>query len=176
MKLIMQVRSSILKRHIHQKAKDAQRERAGKKFRDVHRIGMVMDGLDADCIEFAKRYRDEQQIAGRTVELMAYAPKRARNISYMLPFFTNNEVNWYLKPTGGDTRRFMEEDFDLLVNLCPEQIMPLEYICAFSSANYIMGNGTDHLNSHYDCLIKVNDPSDFSGFMENVHHYLNLQG
>jgi hypothetical protein len=175
MRLVRSIRASLLRNHIRKVATDVHRERAAGKFTDLKRMGMVLDGTNDDSISFAMHYRDEQLMAGKTVALMAYVPKMARDKSYLMPFFTDKETNWYGKPTNGEIKHFLSQPFDVLVNISPELIMPLEYLCALSVAKYIIGNGTGHLNTYYDCLIKVNDSHSYSSLMENVHHYLNLQ-
>lgn len=175
MSIIKNFKTNYLLKHIQKTAPGIRRERAGQKFNRIHSIGVVVDGSRPDFIDFAKKYADDMRLAGKSIELLAYVPKQDKNRSYTLPFFTNEDVNWFFKPVTGTITTFMATSFDILVNFSPEKIMPLEYICAMSTAKFVIGNGTDHVNNYYDCLIKVNDSYSPSSFMENVHHYLNLQ-
>jgi len=175
MNVINSIKTNFLLKHIKKVSPGQVREKQSVSFKDVHSIGILVDGSKLDFIEFAKKYADELRLGGRSVELLAYVPKLEKNRSYTLPFFTKTDINWYFKPDLPDVNNFMKRSFDLLVNISPDKIMPLEYICALSSAKFIIGNGTEHLNAYYDCLIKVNDSYSPRSFMENVKHYLTLQ-
>ncbi|MCP4122910.1 MAG: hypothetical protein GY751_14260 [Bacteroidetes bacterium] len=175
MSVIGNIKTRYLIKHIDKVAPGLKREKRSICFKDVHSIGILLDGSKPDFIDFAKKYADELRLGGRSVELLAYVPKRKKNRSYTLPYFTKEDTNWHYKPNLPDVNNFMERPFDLLVNISPDKIMPLEYICALSASKFTIGNGTEHLNGYYDCLIKVNDSYSPRSFMENVRHYLTLQ-
>ncbi len=174
MKLARQIKDKLLIRSIRKTAGDRRREKVSLNFQAMQRIAMLVDGSQRASILFAKKYADNWLHEGKSIELLAYVPKREKAVTYSLPYFTDEDLNWFRKPNKASIDTFMETPFDLLINFSPVEILPLEYICAHSAAKYIIGNGTQHLNNYYDCLIMVNDADSPDAFMENVHHYLNL--
>lgn len=174
MKLVRTIKDKLLIRSIRKTAGDRKREKGSLNFESMHKIAMLVDGSQRSSILFAKKYADNRLNQGKSIELLAYVPKREKSVPYSLPYFTDEDVNWFRKPNKASLDTFMKTPFDLLINFAPDMILPLEYICAHSAAKYIIGNGTRHLNKYYDCLIMVNDAESPEAFMENVHHYLNL--
>ena len=173
--MLERLKERMLLKAIREGVKEQKHHRASLKFNEMKKIAMVVDGSSKEAIDFAKRYAEKRILAGKYIELLAYVPRKDKFTSYSLPFFTDEETNWYRKPKSNIVRNFMDSPFDLLINFSPELILPLEYICALSKAKFVVCNGNDHLTDHYDCLIMVNDIQSPDSFMDNVQHYLNLQ-
>lgn len=175
MSVLKKIKTSYLLKYINKVAPGLKREKCSKNLTDIREIGIVLDGTRTEFMEYARQYAKEQRQLGRKVEILAYVPKIPKDGRHQLETFTQDDLNWYEKPVAPSINNFMDTAFDLLINLTPNRILPLEYICALSSSRLVIGNGVQHLNSYYDCLIKVNNSNSPSSFMENLHHYLNLQ-
>lgn len=142
---------------------------------EIKSIGILLDGKNAASIEFVQSYQQQLENQGKTVSVFAYVKKLSKDQTIPLPYFTKSNINWYAKPTKKEVVDFMQQPFDLLINFSPNKILALECICSLSHAKFVIGNGTDHFNYYYDFLIKLNNSNAPETFIENVHHYLNLQ-
>lgn len=54
-------------------------------------------------------------------------------------FFCKNELNWYYKPVSSQTEKFINEPFDILINLSLDYKFPIHYISSASKASFKTG-------------------------------------
>jgi hypothetical protein len=54
-------------------------------------------------------------------------------------FFCKNDLNWYYKPVSSQTEKFINEPFDILINLSLEYQFPIHYVCSASKASFKTG-------------------------------------
>jgi hypothetical protein len=54
-------------------------------------------------------------------------------------FFSKNDLNWYYRPVSPLAMQFMDEPFDLLLNLSLEDHFPIHYITTLSQATFKAG-------------------------------------
>ena len=163
-------------KHINQSFLGREKTKVACNISSVKTVGIILDGKSSHFVEFVSNYTKQQKKEGKIVTTLAYLPKADKQLTLPISFFTKDDINWYGKPLHKSVLEFIEQPFDILLNFCPEQKLPLESICALSSAKFIIGNGINHLHSYYDILLKLNNSNAPSSFIENVHHYLTLQG
>ncbi len=171
--MINSFKTKQLIKHIDQSVLGRTKNKVACNLNEVKTIGIVLDAKQEHFVKYAIQYASQQKKEGKTVSVLAYAPKNFTIEG--LPCFTKNDINWYCKPVNPIVVDFINQDFDILLNFCPDELLPLESICALSSAKFIIGNSLNHLHSYYDILLKLNNSNAPSSFIENVHHYLTLQ-
>ncbi|MEZ5006510.1 MAG: hypothetical protein R2753_00015 [Chitinophagales bacterium] len=174
--MIQNFKTKKLLKHIDQSILGRNKPKEACNMQQLQSIGIVLDGRDQNFVDAVTQYAEQQEKQGIKVTLLSYLPKVNKQISLSIPFFTKEDINWYYKPIKESVINFIEQPFDLLLNFCPDKLLPLESIIALSSAKFIIGNGLTHLNSYYDILLKLNNSNAPDSFIENVHHYLTLQG
>ena len=54
-------------------------------------------------------------------------------------FFCKNDLNWYYKPVSSQTEQFINEPFDILINLSLDYQFPIHYISSASKASFKTG-------------------------------------
>ncbi|MEZ5004754.1 MAG: hypothetical protein R2730_17115 [Chitinophagales bacterium] len=174
--MIKSFKTKKLIQHIDQSILGRNKSKEARNIHEVQSIGIVLDGRDQSFVDAVTQYAEQQEKEGKKVTLLSYLPKVGKQISLGIPFFTKEDINWYYKPVKESVLSFIDQPFDLLLNFCPDKLLPLESVIALSSAKFIIGNGLAHLNSYYDILLKLNNSNAPDSFIENVHHYLTLQG
>ena len=70
--------------------------------------------------------------------------------------------------------KFVNADFDILINLNCEKNFPLKYVCALTKAKFKIGSYEKRNSFMYDFMIDVPSPVGLLDFIEHVNHYLNL--
>ncbi len=118
--------------------------------------------------DFAQHLKATQ----KDVQLLGYIPKRAIGISYPFPFISDKESNWFGKPGGGTSGYFTHTPFDLLINFCTDECLPLEYIFSVAAAKYRVGFNKDIYNANYDLILISKENSDISTLILNLERYL----
>jgi len=119
-------------------------------------------------LEFTQKLKSLQ----KDVQLLGYMPKREFGFQYPFPFITNKDTTWYGKPGGGTSGFFMRSPFDLMINFCAEECLPLEYIAAVSTAKFRVGFNKELDNANYDLILIPKEKSDISTLISNLEKYL----
>lgn len=135
-------------------------------------IGILFDASDIKYNDLLQTYVRELKTQHKTVELLGYIPKREFGFVYPFPFITDKETGWYGKPGGQGTHHFIESRFDLLINFCLEECLPLEYISAVSPAKFRIGFNKTEENANYDLILIPKENKDISNLIQNLEHYL----
>ena len=87
-------------------------------------------------------------------------------------FFFLKDLNWYYKPQNYIIKNFLEKDYDILINLCTSNCVPVKYLAGGSKAKFKVGKYEQDL-SIYDMMIDVKKDT-LSALITEVKHYLNL--
>jgi hypothetical protein len=72
-------------------------------------------------------------------------------------FFTRKQLKWYLKPVDPVIQNFLDEPFDLLLNLCVQPKTPILYLTALSKASFKVGPSNKKFNPYYDLIIDAQE-------------------
>jgi len=175
MKIIDGIKTKQLEKYILKERPSLKRESIALPFSEFKTFGLLLDGRLPNMVKYAEQYQTELIAQGKEVTVLAYLPVLGKGQTLSIPYCLKADFNWIGVPKNPSIIDFMKTSFDLLINFSPDKILPLECICALSQAKYIIGNSTNHFNYYYDFLIKLNNSNAPESFIENVHHYLNLQ-
>lgn len=108
----------------------------------------------------------------KDVQLLGYMPQREFGFQYPFPYISNKDTSWYGKPGGGTSGYFTRSPFDLMINFCAEECLPLEYISAVSSARFRVGFNKDIHNPNYDLILISGEKPNISNLIQNLENYL----
>lgn len=86
-------------------------------------------------------------------------------------YFTKKELNWQGKPSGSTVQAFIDEPYDILIDITEEPCLPLRYVLVGSRARFKVGQHKSENEPFFDLMIdaKMND---LSKFIEQVTYYL----
>jgi hypothetical protein len=82
------------------------------------------------------------------------------------------DLNWYYKPVSAGVRDFIQEPFDLLINLCDEDLLPLNFVLLQSHARLIAGEYTD--KQWHDLMIETEKNAPKAYLLEQIERYLKM--
>ena len=86
-------------------------------------------------------------------------------------YFTKKELNMYFEPSGNAVVNFTEKQFDVLIDLTTDYVLPLRSVLFRSKARLKIGKFGDENEQHYDFMIDASQ-RDLSKFIEQVTYYL----
>ena len=95
------------------------------------------------------------------------------NLKFLKHFFSLNELNYYGFPNNSIVRNFMNEPFDILIDLTQKRIVPLRLVLLFSKSPFKVGSFSDEKKPFYDLMIET-DPSDYKEYVTQVTNYLQI--
>ena len=135
-------------------------------------IGVIFNAENIKRNDIIVEFNKYLKSLNKDVHLLGFLPKRDFGFQYPFPFITDKELNWYGKPNGGTSGFFMNEPFDLIINFCADECMPLEYITGVSKAKYKIGFNKESNNANYDLILISKEKSDISNLIKNLENYL----
>jgi hypothetical protein len=83
-------------------------------------------------------------------------------------YFNKKDLNWYGKPKGITTSRFILQKFDLLANLDVSENQSFDYVLGHSKAKLKAGIRRKEMESYYDLMMDVETESDNESLLELI--------
>ncbi|MBK7171895.1 MAG: hypothetical protein IPH84_01395 [Bacteroidales bacterium] len=91
----------------------------------------------------------------------------------MQDILTVKDTNWYYFPVKPFVKDFLQEEFDILIDLSLKEYIPLLYLAANAKASLKIGRFDESHQHYYDLMIDIPQDSTLEYFIEQVMHYLN---
>ena len=134
-------------------------------------VGILFNGTNLDerkpVLAFAKRLKKE----GKRVKLLAFMDNKADNSNFPFNNFNRKDINWYYIPKSEDVRNFMEEPFDILINLELTPSPWMDYIPALSKARFRVGTA-DAAPEACDLMLDMSKGKGIEEFIRQTERYL----
>jgi hypothetical protein len=86
---------------------------------------------------------------------------------------TIKDVNWKFQPIKPFVKDFLEEEFDILIDLSLSEYLPLLYLAATSRAGLKLGRFNETHQDYFDLMIDIPEDATLDFFISQVIHYLN---
>ena len=86
--------------------------------------------------------------------------------------FNSKQCNWYGKPQAQEVIQFISIDFDILLDLTPEECFPLQFVMASSKANFKVGCCTTYRSNPFDFLMSAAPGTPIEEFIHTLCEYL----
>jgi hypothetical protein len=167
------------------------RSQVRKEFRNLRRTGKVINLSNAQSVgliyqvtnqekfeiikKYVKHLREEEGI--RKIMALGYVDDKILpefvSPKLDIDFFSNKDVSWNFKPTGTSVRNFINEHWDILIDLEAEEIIPLRYILNLSKARLKVGYRHPESENYYDLMIDVKSPN-LVDFIAQTNYYLSI--
>jgi len=91
-------------------------------------------------------------------------------------FSDNINVSWSGRPKTGEGIQFLQEQFDILIDLSIQKVLALQYILVHSPATFKVGWESSEYN-YYDLNIDIKNKPECRYLMEQIVYYLeNING
>lgn len=88
-------------------------------------------------------------------------------------FYCLEDLNWYCKPAASFVNDFLNEPFDILIDLSLERNLPVDYLSYLSVASFKAGKHFEN-NHPFDLTIDVSKNNNIEYLIEQLQHYLSL--
>ena len=135
-------------------------------------IGILFQAEDIQQNDTITAFAQQLKYLQKDVQLLGYIPKCEFGFQYPFPYISEKDISWYGKPGGGTSGFFTRSPFDLMINFCADECLPLEYISAVSSAKFRVGFNKDIHNANYDLILISNEKQNISNLIQNLEMYL----
>lgn len=136
------------------------------------KIGILFSADHETESRMVEEYAEDLRQQGKEVQLLAYLDKRNSDKNYLFPYITGKDITWFGKPKGGTTGFFIKYPFDVLINFCDKEVLPLEYISALSHASFRIGFNEKNILEPYDCILLTDHDRTTKELIAHIHKYL----
>jgi hypothetical protein len=149
-------------------------------------VGIIFELKDDAVYYGIQKYFQKLQENKIRVKALGYTSNKYITSKFLpvlsFDFFDNRQVNWLSIPKIKCAQDFIDTDFDICINIAPEDIFPLKYIAALSKSRLKVGAyGKDmpstkykELTTIYDIMFLAEDDHDQIVFLDQIHEYLTM--
>ncbi len=154
------------------------RNRKLTNLRDAKKIGILYNLDDIPDYDLVAEFVTQLQHDRKEVRALGYVENK-NLVSRFLPklsydFFSMNDINWFYKPVKRKVMDFIQNDFDLLIDLDMKDSLPLKYISKLSMSMCRIGRYSEFSVSCYDLMLNVKSSTPISEFIRQITHYLTI--
>lgn len=148
-------------------------------FAAVKKIGIVWDASNTG--EFAGLSRFCQKMNERRIEVKIIGyfdgkdlPDQYTAIRY-LTCIRKHERSFFYLPVSSESTSFINNQFDILIDINFKKVLPLYYISAMSAAFFKVGlYEPDSKETQFDLMMEMSDPVDADNFLNQTLQYLEM--
>ena len=180
MNLIAKIKNVIGNYTLKKELRSFNREVIANKFSfdSCKTVGILFDATNAEDYEIVKRYvlylrefRKKVNVIG-FFNMKQMPPMTYSKLEY--DFFSQKELNWIGKPSGVVIQNFINEEYDLLIDLNVHDHFPLKYMCALSKAKFKVGKYNEIDTAMYDMMIDADNTKTVKYFLRQVDIYITM--
>lgn len=176
MKLIEDIKNYIGRWQLERELGQKKLNRKRVPFTKVNHIGIVYDADNKEHEQLVSEYANELRTDGKKVFLMGYVDQKhlppAKKFMLNSEFFWKEKLNGINLPIKGKIGQFLQLDFDLLLNLYFEPVLPMQAMAAYSQAKYRVASNIKGGLDYYDAMIDIGPKKDLSLLIKQIDFYL----
>jgi hypothetical protein len=176
MKLIEDIKNFLGRWQLHNEIKNKKAKNKLVSFSSINHIGIVYNAETKEQEKLVAKYASELRAEGKKVFMLGYvdAKQLPANKKFLLnsEFFWREKLNGFNLPIKGSIGQFLQLEFDLLLNLYQEPLLPMQAISAFSKAKYRIGSNVADNIDYNDAMIDTGSRNDLNYLIEQIDFYL----
>jgi hypothetical protein len=178
MGLFKNIKLAIAYRTLKQELSAIKRELKPTKFNfnQIRTVGILFDASNPEDFELVKRYLVYLRESNKKVKVLGFfSDKKIPELTYSkleYDFFSLKELNWFGKPSTHIIENFINEEYDLLIDLNIHDHFPLKYIAALSKAKFKVGKYKEQDEIIYDMMIDSDNTQKLKYFLRQVDTYI----
>lgn len=158
---------------LKQEIKKISRKNKSVSLKAAQYIGILVTVENQTQLTEVENVAIELQKANKKVRLLAFTSNI--NLKTLFPssieLITKEDINWDFVPKREKIINFVNNEFDILINLCTEICFPLVYITALSKSLFKVGAYHKKNSAFYDFMLATQQQS-ISGFNTELKYYL----
>jgi hypothetical protein len=155
-----------------------QKRRQVVSFDAARKIGMLYDATLESDYESVKNYVKAIRAEHKEVVALGYVDGKGLSRNQFaqlgLDFFTKKDLGWNMIPHSLEVKNFINEPFDILINLNEGNCFPLNYITAMSKARFRIGRYNKNLVHNFDMMIDAGNSTSLTNFIKEADKYLRI--
>ncbi len=148
------------------------------KYDEAKNIGILFDAGSAADLELVKQYvihlREKHKKVMALGYFEAYGVPALTSSKLEFDFFSRKELSMTGKPKAIFITNFIEEEYDLLIDLNIGDHFALKYICALSKARFKVGKFEEDDIPIHDMMIDSDHTKTVKYFLKQIDTYISM--
>ncbi len=166
------IREKIFVRSLNEKIKNRlQGKRRGLNFDKSRTIGILFDATNMENRNLVLEYAEQLRSQKKQVKLLGFFDSKMKDENFTFRHFNRSDIDWAFRPKGSNVEEFMNQQFDVLINLNTSSTTSTEYISALSKANFKVGPFTERTIC-YDLMIDTDQRTSLRKFIDQMEGLL----
>ncbi len=158
---------------LKQELKKITRKNRSVSLKAAQYIGVLVTINNQKQLNEAEEVALELKKANKRFRLLAFTSNQTLKLATgtVIELITLQDVDWNFVPKREKIINFVNNEFDILINLCTEICFPLVYITALSKSLFKVGAYHKKNSAIYDFMLATQQQS-ISGFNTELKYYL----
>jgi hypothetical protein len=171
----LKIAGSILKRRVDRSS----RKMVYSNFSDVKRIGIVWNASKHNEFQALSRFHQRMNERNIDVKILGYydgknLPDQYTAIRY-LTCIRKTELDFFFIPESTEIKSFINDKFDILIDINFEKLFSLIYITNLSRASFKVGLYEDEKNqTPFDLMMEIEKPVNVDNYLKQIVQYLEM--
>ena len=167
-----QIRLKFGFRQLKQEIKKLNRKNYSVSLSNAKNIGVLISIQNQSQLSEVEEFAKSLTQQNKKVKLLAFiGDKSLKLTSSIIEIITLEDVEWNFIPKKEKVVNFVNNEFDILLNLCTEICFPLVYITAKSKSLFKVGAYDKKHSLFFDFMLQTQQQS-IQGFTTELKHYL----
>jgi effector-binding domain-containing protein len=145
---------------------------------DAKNIGIIFEASSKEEFELVKKYVLYLRELKKKVKVVGYfSAGETPAFTYSkleYDFFSKKDLSWYNGPNDKFVSNFMDEEYDILIDLNIHEHFALRYIAGISKARFKVGRYKEGDDSIYDLMIEGTEGKGLKFYLRQVDTYLQM--
>jgi hypothetical protein len=179
MELFKGFRLKIGKAILAKKVARTKRKVTYSNFSNIRSIGIVWDASNPSEFSTLSRFHQKMEEMKIDVMILGYFPGKNLPDKYTairyLRCIKKNEINSLYHPNSSETISFINNPFDILIDINFDKQFPLTYVTSLSKARLKVGQYDPEVKDSFtDLMIELKKPVDIESYLNQIIHYLEM--
>ena len=174
--MIQYIRSYIVHYLIRRALASLTRTKRVVNLAEASTIGILFSLTDEQDYHYINSIVNQLIASGKEVKTIGFLPQKQIPNYYIaklkMDIITPKDVNWLGISKKPFVESFIQEEFDLLIDLNAGDCLALDYISGLSHANFKTGRYSEKMIQVFDFMIKRSEGMESKRFSETVIGYL----
>lgn len=163
---------------LSKKLKHFSRVRQMHTLKTAQTAGIIITLSDQESFEQIKKFLS--YLTGKNIKvfILGYVDDKKIPESFLfwkgITLFSRNDLNWAGIPESATVNDFIEQPFDMLIDLSLPDYFPVQYISSLSRSSFKIGRFAHKNQKCYDLMFELNDEASLGDYIEHLSYYLNM--
>jgi hypothetical protein len=167
-----QIRLKFGFRQLKQEIKKLTRKNHSISLSNAKNVGVLISIQNQSQLSEVEEFAKSLTQQNKKVKLLAFIGDKSLKLSSsIIEIITLEDVEWNFIPKKEKVINFVNNEFDILLNLCTEICFPLIYITAKSKSLFKVGAYDKKNSPFFDFMLQTQQQS-VLGFTTELKHYL----